>query len=60
MGETTILLVRHGERVQAGQPLVRVHHNRPAEPVLPEIQSAIGIEDAAPKTGPFVIDTLSA
>ncbi len=52
------LLARVGEAVERGAPLVRVHHNGPADAVLPEIEAAVRIAEAAPQQQPLIIERL--
>jgi pyrimidine-nucleoside phosphorylase len=55
------MLVRLGDRVEAGQPLVRVFAKpETAHRVRPMLLAAIGLTDDAPTVGPLILDRISA
>jgi pyrimidine-nucleoside phosphorylase len=49
------LLCKVGQRVQAGEPVARLHHNTPPGPVLAAASAAFAIGSSAPAVGPLII-----
>ncbi len=54
------MLVRLGDRVDAGQPLVRIFAKSDvAQQVRPMLAAAIQLADAAPSVGPLIVERIS-
>ena len=55
------MAVRLGDEIQAGQPMVWIHHDgRGTEQTTQRLLKAISIEDDAPTLGPLVMERVTA